>query len=464
MRKLFLFLTLIAFLSSPVYGQTTATGKIVVATSSTLPATCSGGDVVTTTDLFKLYTCGPANTWSQQTSAVTFSGAPTGSCTASQVAVDTTTGNFYSCNGGSWLLVGPGGGAVSWASLTSGTNNSGAFLVGTGSSLAASGSGTITATAVPWTGITSFPSACVSGQFVKILASTPTCAQPAYSQISGTPTIYYQLVGYNGASQTARNRINLIPGTNITITPVDNSGTNSTDVTITAAGAGSIYYQNLGVNGSTQTQRNRLNLIPGSGITVSNSDNSGSGSSDVTISATNTGTVTTTGSPALNNLTCFSGGTSITNCNLSGAVTTSGTSATTLASNAVASSNIQSGAVGATQLASQYSKMRCEPGLGDGLNVIPSGTYLQTTCYNDSGVTWTLTGFKCFTDNNGSSTMNATNSGGTGLLTGAITCNNSFASGTQSGTTTIASGGYIKFTFVSDGSSKQTTWVVSMTQ
>jgi len=120
--------------------------------------------------------------------------------------------------------------------------------------------------------------------------------------------------------------------------------------------------------------------------------------------------------------------------------------------------------VTATQLAAQYSKLGCEPGIGDGLNAITSGTYLQYTCYNYSGVTWTITSIKCLTDNNGTSTLNATNGAGTGLLTGAVTCTNAFASGTQSATTTIASGDYIKFTFVSDGASKQSTWVVAFTQ
>ncbi|HZP06803.1 MAG TPA: hypothetical protein VFB43_18025 [Terracidiphilus sp.] len=102
----------------------------------------------------------------------------------------------------------------------------------------------------------------------------------------------------------------------------------------------------------------------------------------------------------------------------------------------------------------------CQPGLGDGLNAIAAGTYLQSTCKNTSGVTITIHGIQCFTDNNGSSTMNVTNGAGTGLLTGAVTCSNSFAAGTQSGTTTIASGDYFKFTFVADGTSKQTTWVI----
>lgn len=105
----------------------------------------------------------------------------------------------------------------------------------------------------------------------------------------------------------------------------------------------------------------------------------------------------------------------------------------------------------------------CQPGEGDGLNAVPSGTYLQTSCYNDTGQTVTLTGIKCFTDNSGSSTMAATNGAGTALLTGAVTCTSSFAAGTQSGTTTIASGDRIKFTFVADGTSKQSSWVITGT-
>jgi hypothetical protein len=115
-------------------------------------------------------------------------------------------------------------------------------------------------------------------------------------------------------------------------------------------------------------------------------------------------------------------------------------------------------------IAPQYAKLRCESGLGDGLNAMAAGTYLQTFCYNDSGVTWTITGVKCFTDNSGTSTLNATNGAGTGLLTGAVTCSTAFAAGTQSATTTIASGDFVKFTFAADGTSKQSTWVVSMTQ
>jgi hypothetical protein len=103
----------------------------------------------------------------------------------------------------------------------------------------------------------------------------------------------------------------------------------------------------------------------------------------------------------------------------------------------------------------------CDTGIGDGLNAIPAGTYLQSFCFNDSGSTLTLTGLRCFTDNNGSSTLNATNSLGASLLTGPITCSNSFAAGTQSSTVTLLNGQWIEFTFVADGTSKQTTWTVT---
>ena len=106
-------------------------------------------------------------------------------------------------------------------------------------------------------------------------------------------------------------------------------------------------------------------------------------------------------------------------------------------------------------------------GLGDGLNAIPAGTYLQFACVNDTGATITLTAIDCWTDNAGTSTLNAANNAATGLLTGAVTCNSTKASGgaagTQSATTTLANGDAISFTFVADGTTKQTNWTVSGT-
>ena len=102
----------------------------------------------------------------------------------------------------------------------------------------------------------------------------------------------------------------------------------------------------------------------------------------------------------------------------------------------------------------------CQPGFGDGVNPITVVTPLQSTCQNTTGVTLTLTGIRCFTDNNGSSTMSVTNGAGTPLLTGPVTCSTSFASGTQSATITLANNDFLEFTFNPDGVSTQATWVV----
>jgi len=113
----------------------------------------------------------------------------------------------------------------------------------------------------------------------------------------------------------------------------------------------------------------------------------------------------------------------------------------------------------------QYAKLRCESGLGDGLNAMTAGTYLQSFCYNDSGVTWTITGIKCYVDGGSSSTLNASGNTLGALLTGPVTCGTaSFAIASQSANVALTSSDYIKFTFVADGSAKQTTWIVSMTQ
>jgi hypothetical protein len=88
-------------------------------------------------------------------SPVPFAGVPSGSCAATQTAVDTTTGNYYSCNSTVWLKVGPGAaGSAAWSTVTAGTNAGQALLVGNGSTFGPTGTGTITATAAPFSGLT----------------------------------------------------------------------------------------------------------------------------------------------------------------------------------------------------------------------------------------------------------------------------------------------------------------------
>ena len=59
--------------------------------------------------------------------------------------------------------------------------------------------------------------------------------------------------------------------------------------------------------------------------------------------------------------------------------------------------------------------------------------------------------------------MNAAGNTLGAILTGAVTCSSSFAAGTQSANVLLTNGDYIEFTFVADGTSKQTTWVVKGT-
>jgi hypothetical protein len=116
--------------------------------------------------------------------------------------------------------------------------------------------------------------------------------------------------------------------------------------------------------------------------------------------------------------------------------------------------------------ASKLNTFTCQGGLGDGTNAIAAATYSQGTCINKFGVTYTITSIQCWTDNAGTSTLNATNGAGTALLTGTVVCTNTFpgATGTQSGTTTIVSNDGVKFSFVADGTTKQATFVLTGTR
>lgn len=79
--------------------------------------------------------------------------------------------------------------AMTFTNLTSGTNTIGAFLIGTGASLGTTGSGTLTATAMPYSGLSSFPAACGANLFSTQIAATPGCTQPAFSNLSGSAVV-----------------------------------------------------------------------------------------------------------------------------------------------------------------------------------------------------------------------------------------------------------------------------------
>ena len=104
----------------------------------------------------------------------------------------------------------------------------------------------------------------------------------------------------------------------------------------------------------------------------------------------------------------------------------------------------------------------CQPGLGDGNNVVPAGTYQESTCYNDTSAPVALSAIRCYTDNAGTSALTSVITGsGSSLLASPIVCGPTWVAGTQTSTVVLAAGDFIKFTWVADGVTTQTTWVVS---
>ncbi len=83
-------------------------------------------------------------------------------------------------------------------------------------------------------------------------------AQYSFPPASGTSASNYQTLRANGTALTQRAAFNLINGTNVTITCVDNSGANRTDCTIASAGGGSLTIN--GTTYSTLTLGSRLSI------------------------------------------------------------------------------------------------------------------------------------------------------------------------------------------------------------
>jgi hypothetical protein len=94
------------------------------------------------------------------------------------------------------------------------------------------GAGTLTnatsGNAATATALAATPAACGSNQYATGIAASgnASCAQVGYSQVSGTPTIYYQTVQSNATAQTQRANLNY--STNFSLT--DSSANNRTTV------------------------------------------------------------------------------------------------------------------------------------------------------------------------------------------------------------------------------------------
>lgn len=142
---------------------------------------------------------------------------------------------------------------------------------------------------------------------------------------------------------------------------------------------------------------------------------------------------------------------------LTGDVTNSaGSLATTIAANAVTGAKMANATVTATQLAAQYSKGQCtELWGGSGTSfAMTSGddAIANNGCYNDSGVTRTITAVKARSDNaSNTTTVNPTfGSAGTGttICSGALTAGSSYA---YSSTCTVSNASWTTGTGIDPG-------------
>lgn len=281
------------------------------------------------------------------------------------------------------------GGTTTWATITGGTNTN-VLIVGSGGSLSATGTGTITATSMPYSGLT---------------GSVPTWNQNTTgtsANLSGTPALP------NGTTATTQAH-------------GDNSTALATDAFVLAnAGSGS---------GGTNPTTSGIQMWS----TTTNQWSAASFTDVQSLLSQDTANNTAYG------FATGTGGDSTLPTPISGRDYI----------------GIKSGILQKVYGAGSWSPLfvlSCQPGLGDGLNVIPVGTYPQTTCKNMTQTTWTITAISCYADT-GTSTCNVTNGAGTSLLTGAITGTSSFAAGTQSSTVTIAPGDVLHVTFAPDGTS-----------
>jgi hypothetical protein len=175
------------------------------------------------------------------------------------------------------------GGTSAFNSLTSGLNTVATMLVGTGASLGVSGSGTITATSSPWSGLTGFPSACGSNLFVTGVGSSLVCTQPAFSNLTGTASLTTQVTGLLPHANIASTAV--IPGsytsTNITVA-ADGSITaiaNGSSV-VPGGGAGTLQFNNTTFGGITDWTTDgvkNLTAAAGSGLNLTSMDPDGVG-------------------------------------------------------------------------------------------------------------------------------------------------------------------------------------------
>lgn len=160
----------------------------------------------------------------------------TGATTSAQALLNlinnpATTGQALVFNGTNWV---PGSAVTPFTDITSGTNTVAAMIVGTGASLAVSGSGTIAATSVPFAGVTSgsnTTAALTVGSGASIIVAGTGIVTATQLATTGSPVII-NTNAPSGANQTliststtnATWQTAAVPGSPSTSVQYNNSG------------------------------------------------------------------------------------------------------------------------------------------------------------------------------------------------------------------------------------------------
>ena len=129
---------------------------------------------------------------------IRFPGVPTGTCLGTSTAIDTANGSLYYCKNNSWVQ----------------------------------------STSNPSHGVGAPTGPCAAGNLYTddSTGNLYACDSGTWALVNGSVgSSFYQTVQVNTVSATQRPKLNLIPGTNMTIACLDNAGNLSTDCTLTAS-------------------------------------------------------------------------------------------------------------------------------------------------------------------------------------------------------------------------------------
>ncbi|MBV9303143.1 MAG: hypothetical protein JOY62_19460 [Acidobacteriaceae bacterium] len=272
-----------------------------VAVGSALPATCQTGQLFFNTAAGpgqNMYACTQANVWTVMGGSTLLPAGPStlgGVVVPSNSVLSVDSNGVLSVNigtGPSTVAAGndtrivnalqptsqiPAGNVLGLApSATIDTTNASNISTGTLnlSLFPAKISSNTSGNAATATAFATTPQACSTGLFAQGISATgaANCAQVAYSQLSGAPSLYNQILQAGGRALTQRANLNFVAGSNITLTPTDN-GLNTTTLTISSAGLQPPTTNNSIVkysSGSSTTAAQSSDIIAALGFTPQN--------------------------------------------------------------------------------------------------------------------------------------------------------------------------------------------------